>query len=385
MLRNFILLVFLCCGFMASATIRVVNNNTPSPGQYTTIEAGIAAANDGDTLYITGSSLPYGTTTITISKRLIIIGTGHKSLNNNVNVSTINQDIQLGSKGADGCQLIGLDINGSIYPNADSIQYITIKRCKIAGQIRTAPWSAGQYTSAFSGRLRMWNWIIESCYLSRGYSDNWDACSVHLGYYSKVINFQVRNCVATGAIGGISTNNSPGSANIVISNNLIWPRTSEAWINFLEGGQLIVLNNILMQSGDNFGSGTFGAGNAGNGGSTWRNNIAFGSSNNTFANNGTNITGNISNTDPGFQGFTPNSSSVNNWDYGFDMTLASSSPCRNAGTDNTDIGPSGAIGIVFNKFGTPNIPQIRSLSFLSPATVAPGGSIQINVISTIKN
>jgi len=41
----------------ANATIRVVNNNNPSPGQYSDLQVAINAANAGDSIYVTGPQI----------------------------------------------------------------------------------------------------------------------------------------------------------------------------------------------------------------------------------------------------------------------------------------------------------------------------------------
>ena len=63
--------------------------------------------------------------------------------------------------------------------------------------------------------------------------------------------------------------------------------------------------------------------------------------------------------------------------------LQNGSPCKNAGTDGTDIGPYGGLyGGSFSTDGEPPIPQIKEMNM--PATVISGDSFNLNIISKVK-
>lgn len=57
------------------ATVRTVSNNAGTVAQYTTIQAAVNAAVNGDTIYLHGSTVPYVGFTVT-DKRLVVIGPG---------------------------------------------------------------------------------------------------------------------------------------------------------------------------------------------------------------------------------------------------------------------------------------------------------------------
>lgn len=63
-----------------NATIITVDNNYPMTGQFATLQEAHVAANSGDTIYIYPSSVNYQG--ITVSKRLIIIGSGYEEISN---------------------------------------------------------------------------------------------------------------------------------------------------------------------------------------------------------------------------------------------------------------------------------------------------------------
>ena len=85
-LKYKILLLALLMCIHAHATIRTLNNNTPSPGQYTAWAAAQAASSAGDTIYVSGNNIAsYGNITVT-KNNLTIIGTGYfpSSQNNDI-------------------------------------------------------------------------------------------------------------------------------------------------------------------------------------------------------------------------------------------------------------------------------------------------------------
>ncbi len=69
------------------------------------------------------------------------------------------------------------------------------------------------------------------------------------------------------------------------------------------------------------------------------------------------------------------------WDFqNFDITLSENSPAKNAGTDGTDIGPSGGSN-PFSISGEPGIPVVRDMQ-LENTFVPPGGTVKVTVKSS---
>ncbi len=73
--QTFFLALFISITTMVSAATFTVNNNNPSPGQYTTILAAMNAAANGDVILVSGSPTVYSIGA-NITKSLTIIGTG---------------------------------------------------------------------------------------------------------------------------------------------------------------------------------------------------------------------------------------------------------------------------------------------------------------------
>ncbi len=126
-MKKIYLLLHLCfiCGFYASATQRTVNNNNPSPGTYSTIQAAVTAASNGDTLLIAGSPTNYGT--VTLNKKLTLIGPGYNPQKQNPQVSFLGT-LDINSVLANGSSIMGIYFTGSINLSINALANLTIKR-----------------------------------------------------------------------------------------------------------------------------------------------------------------------------------------------------------------------------------------------------------------
>jgi hypothetical protein len=71
---NILLITLLFSAISLQAATLVVNNESPNPGQYTTVNAAIAAASPGDIILVKGTSTFYGS--CSISKSLTLVGNG---------------------------------------------------------------------------------------------------------------------------------------------------------------------------------------------------------------------------------------------------------------------------------------------------------------------
>lgn len=329
------------------AAVLTVNNNNPSPGQYTTLAAAQSAASAGDTLLITGS--PYNYNDITITKRLTLIGTGHKPVGDFPATSKLD-DINFSGTNTNlySCNFIGLDVSTISY-NVANTRRGYVSRCKIRSYIQI---NSDQDSLLFEGNF----------FESGGYN-------LYFPSSYTINNITVKNNVFNGQFYNFYPNSSSGY-NLYIDNNL-----------FLYPGYMFAASNRYLQFRNNI---FFVADpNSAITNSSFANNIIYNSygNNTTFPTTNSNTsTGNI-NADPQFVSF-PGTGAY--YSYAHDLTLQSTSPAKNAGTDGKDIGLTGGSGY-FQKFGIPNIPQVNQFSITSPgnATVAPGGTLQISIMSTI--
>lgn len=188
------------------AAVLTLNNNTPTPGQYTTFAAAQTAAAAGDTILVQGSPTSYGD--ITISKRLALIGQGHKP-NTSLGVGATFSNITISSN------LTGVRIYG-------------IKAGIITGN-----------DPAGSGMLNVDSLTIENVYLQNVLVVGTDCNTI-----------VVRGCVIDGVI-SLNNKNVDG---VIIENNYFSGITYGGY--FLTGwggtGAKLVTNNIFAYSGGGY-------------------------------------------------------------------------------------------------------------------------------------
>ena len=314
-----------------SATVRTVNNNNPSPGQFATFALAHTAAVAGDTLYISGSPTSYSSNTIT--KLLTIIGTGHNPDKQNPLVSTftiINCNAASG-----GSKFIGITFNGNI----NNIQNATYEHCKF-----NAPFviGAASLTTTFN------KCVFTGAALSTNFASN------TFIFNNCIFNNAIESNGSTGAKAGSATNClflgsaipgiGPNFSNFSFSNNIFYGTSPQ-----------ITLTNSTT---------------------TMTNNISFNCPNNNL--NGTSLSGNIVNSNPLFISYVPSG-----FHYTDNYNLQAGSPGHNTATDGKDIGLyGGATGVNFHMGGEPSIAQVRQVNM--PATVPAGQSITVNIVSTIR-
>ena len=207
---------------------------------------------------------------------------------------------------------------------------------------------------------------------------------------NSVGNMIVRNCIFLSAP-GFSSNpviEYFTNSGIVISNNIIRDRHTTA--GTVKGDGLTIMNNLFYGNGtagyvfytltnstvqnNIFAriSGAVGA-SAGNTGNSFKNNLVFGSGDNTFTNgtNGNSSTGHIV-ADPLMVNLPATNAT---WVYTNDITLQTGSVALDAGLDGTNIGPTGGI-TPYDVEGT-LLPLIQSIDM--PSVVTKGTDLQVNV------
>lgn len=355
---KYILLAFMICmaGY-AHATVRTLNNNNPSPGQYTTWAAVQAASIYTDTIYVSGSPLSYGDITITIPN-LTIIGTGHNPQKQNpvisefgvifvtvafvtihgirakevtmqpsvltylpilyIDNSYIGEGVYIFSYSADALCYLSNNIIGADLALDENNHSVRINSDTVRGEFRN---------NIFSGNI-LTGLTIKNCNMFN---------NIFLGYHSfnytyKLFGYPIR------------FNNS------IFSNNIIYNYDES---NILDTTYLgFVISNVICL-----------------------NNVVAGPNTFTLPNDLFTLT-NINPLFVSTQGAFP-------FSYTYDYHLSALSPGKNAGTDGTDIGPyGGPYGATFNTYGEPPIPQIKQMNM--PASVSSGQSFNVQIISTVK-
>lgn len=342
MSKIYTLILFLFFSILSYAAVRTVNNNNPSPGQYSTIQSAHNASAAGDTIYISGTFFNYGG--LDVSKRLVIIGTGHNPQKQVPLVSQIDW-ITFTNAAAKNTRIYGVNLFG-INSSVNDIDSIYVERCKIRHRIELHTISNCSH------------WYIQGNYFER----NDGVSNIYLGNNSH--NWIViRNNVFNGPLQELNYNLNP---DIYLLNNIFLYSGNAMMGNV---NYVFFYNNIFYRASPS--PSTIGC--------VWQNNLSYQCANNTFPAGGAN-TGNLANTNPLFVNFPLAGAYFN---YAYNFNLQSGSPAKNTGNDGKDIGITGG-DIYFEQNGIPSIPQIREFNITSNNNIAPGGSLQINIKSTIK-
>lgn len=325
-------------GTTARATVRIVDNNVNAATPYSVIDSAIKASAPGDTVYVQASPTNYGT--VNIDRRITLIGAGYAVTGTQFNLTSRVQNVYLDSNTVGvpvyGSAIIGLDINSDIKeaPNniSQGIKAISIERCRIGGDI------------AVSGNF----WRIINC-ITKGIALSGTGTPRTAAHYAFI-----SNNVIDGALAGAAT---PMSG-IVIANNFFTGT----------GGSLFGVHNTLIQNNifwqQNSSAVVSMASN-----STFNNNITFkvtGSTTPTLPPTGNGGSNNMNNTNPQFVnvplGTAFSYTDIPTYDFGFQT----GSPAINAGSDGTNIGPSGGASPMRFFNGVPQLPQMQELNILNP-------------------
>lgn len=328
---------------LCSATIHTLCNMPYSPGMFTTYADADAAASDGDTIYVHGSTISYGD--IFVTKSLVIIGTGHHPNKQNALVSSFETINVM----APFVQVIGVTFK---YLNSNEHNN-TIKKCRIVGAnmgfvAAVMPLNGGD------------GWLIEG-----------NIFDLTLSFENAIQFFGLS------AAGAIIRNNifSSGRHKIVgianigmqktyIFNNVFLGNNANLTFQNVQGA--VIDNNIFVASSPDGGALSS---------SEMNNNISYSCSDNSFSQPGFD---NLVDVNPEFVNF-PGPGTF--FSYNYDFRLENTSPGHNSGMDGTDKGVFGGVGFKFSTTGEPSIASVTAFTITSPTTIAPNGTLNISITS----
>jgi hypothetical protein len=330
MKQTLLIIALFATSLFANATVRTVNNNFTSPGQFISVSSAIAASTAGDTILIHASPVNYNS--FTIDKQLVFFGTGHNPQTNNTQRSYM-QSVIL-TTNSSGSKFYGLDAD-YFYPNTGNIVNISIVRCKINGNVQ-------------SNNNAIHDWNIEGCVFTS------TSTNIHLFNYN-CYNLYFKNNIFNGTLVQFYVNNY----NVYFINNIFLASGNVFDYYFANAN---FYNNIFYR-GSPAGSNWLTSNN-------FSSNVSYQCTTNTFP-NGTNFV----NTDPLFTNFP---TAGDYFSYAYDFHLVSTSTVHNGGNDFTDPGVYGGT-VIFNQNGLPSIPYIKSLSITGSNTVPANGTLNINV------
>ena len=243
--KIFTLILILLSSIVCYATVRTVNNNNPSPGQFATLLSAHNASSPGDTIYISGTFFNYGG--LNVSKRLVIIGTGHNPQKQVPLVSQMDW-ITFTSTAAKNTRIYGVNLFG-INCSVSDVDSIYIERCKIRHRIELHTISSCSH------------WYIQGNYFER----NDGTPNIYLGNNSHNW-FVIRNNIFNGPLQELNFNQN---ADIYLLNN-IFLYSGSAMMGSVYG--IFFYNNIFYRASPS--PSTVGC--------TWQSNLSYQCSNNTF-------------------------------------------------------------------------------------------------------
>jgi hypothetical protein len=252
-MKSFLMLCLVLAIASLSAATLTVDNNNPSAGQYTTIQAAIDAASDGDVIQVFPSNASYAG--FTCAKRLSIYGVGWDpgmSVNNSVSRTSIllNASVTFANGSANSI-MSGFGGQFNIVMNANDL---VIEDCQL------------NYVDTQNGTSQ----LIRGCTFS-GTGTTYNTCIHTSGHFTTSIvctncwfaggdrvfmnpspSIALTNCIITQ--GTYLTSYSSGSIVFIIKNNYIASSCWEYGASVFPNSPL-VSNNIFSSSSNNIPSG----------------------------------------------------------------------------------------------------------------------------------
>lgn len=364
-MKKIIFFALMLCASTSFATVRTVSNQIPNPGQYTTIQAAINAANAGDTVYVHGSATYYSN--FTLNKQLTIIGTGFLPQSSNpVNAySIVSSGFTYVDGSASGSSIIGIYFSGASILIQDNMHDITIWRCQFDG--------SGNTGGALEFRVNNYNMtVVENIFFEGGIGYGISSFTTIGSPHDFLIT---NNIFRTN--GGKAFHYWPVIQNVTVSNNLFYGNGTTNIANGYAQG-ITFSNNIFNKV-------AFGGVSS----CTFSNNITYLCNGNTpWINNGTDLgvlalgTQNIAATSPNFI-YQTNIDAGSYWSANNFSTyygVNPGSPTLSSMAGDPDMGPYGGSGSYnFSKASASTLPYVYSLSIGNP-TIQSGTNLNIDVI-----
>lgn len=335
-----IVLLSLIAFINAKATVITVNNTVAGAAQFMQINPAIAAANAGDTVYVSGSASTYAS--CNINKSITLLGPGSFSSKQNAFPASI-ADIIFASN-TSNVTIAGFNITNSLVVSKfnvsfnSTINYVTIKN---------NVFPAGVFGLYFNNLTNSSNFLISGNILG--------SIDFSMVPSPNVSNITLENNIINGYI------NSLICPNTLLSNNVFYNVTN-AFNSAITNA--IIQNNIFYNAHpSNFANGC-----------TYLNNLTYSTSLTYPVLVGT---GNIDNSDPQFINVGAIGGYVSTYNFG----LQASSPAHNAGTDGKDLGIYGGSAFVALSGETNNMPVVRQMTIIN-TNVSQNGNLNVKVRST---
>lgn len=370
--NQFILIFCLVLGMnMSSAQVTlVVDNRASAPtGQhiFSTLQAALDSAknysavnsNASVTLHVIPSSTNYGVGNVTSPVQLYGIGFNPDK---DIPLKSMVTDINL-NNGSTGSRISGLRVTNEIdiaqANGAYSVANISIENC----DVRVITVATGCCTS----RTAVDNIIIRNCLIGN-FSNTGGQPYLDLNNtYATATNTIVTNCIIAGESDG--TSGSVHADGALIKNNLFIGDGTATRHAFYDLTNSTVNNNIFLGRAPTHSQST-------SENNVFNNNISFNTGGTeTFPPAGTGSgntgTGNLATTDPQLTNVATGDAYL----FTYNNTPVASGAADNAGTDATDIGPTGG-SVPWDNTGVP-LPLIKQLN--ANEIIKQGNNLDVNV------
>ena len=347
------------------ATVLTVSNQSPNPGQYTTIQAAINAATAGDSIYVHPSPNNYAP--FNLDRQLTIIGNGFEPATVHPNPYSLifGGNCNINNLNASGSKIIGLWFyNSNISFAAAGIHDFTITRCEFT--IQRTFFAANMYNIT----------IAENLFYESGLHGSSASGSAAYGFLitNNVFRHSYACCSAQYPFDGWN-----GIVNTIVTNNLFY--SGGAFGNGGADNRIAQTSSGITFSNNIFNKVEFGSLST----STFSNCITFGCVGNTpWINNGTDLgsvalgTQNIANTSPDFVNQTDiNAGGYTNVNW---FVVNPGSPTLSGMAGDPVMGPYGGSGAYdFRRASASSLPYVYSLTIGNP-TIQAGSNLNIDVI-----
>jgi hypothetical protein len=338
MKHNLLFIAMFFLAFQLKAATLTLNNATPSAGQYATWTAALAAASNGDTILVHGTSNNYYT--LNVTKRLTIIGPGHKPADKQ-NTQPAFCDAVTFYTGSNGSKVIGLE-TGNVQAINSNVDTISVLLCKITDAV---------YYQGYNCKF----WLVDGCVFT--------SAGINLNAQSRNVGDLVcRNNIFNGRF---TSFNAAFIGYNYVNNNVFLGNGSNA-LDF--SNNFYINNNIFYRQPLSF----YGCTNL-----TFNKNCTYQCVGGNALPNGVNYI----NVDPMF---VTSIGAGGLFNYATDYHLQSSSTLVNGGTDGTDVGVYGGYGD-YEQNGIPHNPYIKTFNITGPTSVNAGSPIQIYIKAKVRN
>jgi hypothetical protein len=372
-MKNKSLLIVACvCAFVlnAHAAVLTVSNNTFSPGHFYNLQTAIDSANAGDSIYVEPSPVSYGN--ITIINKVNLFGGGGVpntyQLNNPTYLNTVTFATQsFPASTSDGSQIEGFNITGGLTVNS-GINGITIQRNYFTTSLTVTSVDTNIVivNNIFAG---------QQVYITSNYNNDNTVL---------IANNMFVNSDGNGGSQGVFENSGYEQQGVQVLNNIFQSynqNASNSGMFFRSLNYATVKNNIFFCVG---GSGAFVSGCSN---CNMQNNITYteGYTTQTLPDAGNSGSGNFNNV-----GATPfaaggpaaytqiNAALLYNYNWTVIGTYAT------GGTDGTPVGIYGGAYPMPNYETVTRLPQVRQVN-ITNTSVAPNGTLNVNIIGTTRN